>query len=332
MKNIKFSIIMLVYNTKEEYLRYAISSVLNQEYDNFELIIVDDGSNKETKDILKDYEKNCIIHHQDNMGMSASRLEGLKLVHGDYVMFVDSDDYINPKTCSIYNDIIQKYGSDIVMQDFVKFTGGIDNILSQNDFFKEGIVEKQEVLRQLCLLHTNGTCGRAVKKQLFEGMAQSIDTSFTAVGEDVQQSTYVLLKANSFYYTKERIYYYRIVLEHRAYYDIKKVNDINFLTPVYKMLFSDNSHKELLSIFKTSVVNNVIFNAFRVCLWIKDRKQKYSLLDQIKKLEIISIINSIDEKISFVSSFLYFVFNKRLYFALNVLAKIYDLVYGMQKL
>lgn len=326
-----FSLIMLVYNTKEEYLRYALSSLLNQTYSNYEIVIVDDGSNKQTKEILNEYEDKCHIIHQKNMGMPASRIEGLKVAKGNYVMFVDSDDYIVPETLELFNSYIDKYNVDIVMQDFTKFSGSIDNILHKNSFFKDGLVDKNEVIRQLCLLHTNGTCGRAVKKELFGGMENSIDKSI-ATGEDVQQSAYVLSRGNSFYYTSKNIYYYRIVEEHRDYYGIKQVNDCDFLTPVYQTLFVKNdTFDSLLPTFKSSAINSVIYNGFRICLIAKNNKDRNELLNELNKLKINSIINSINSNISFPYNVLYWALNKKHYSLLAVFAKAYDLVGNVHK-
>lgn len=327
----RFSIIMLVYNTKEEYLRYAIESVLNQSFTDYEFIIIDDGSNDATKAILDDYKDRSIIKRQENIGMPGSRIEGLKLATGEYVIFVDSDDYINPDTLKIYDEIIAKYQVDVVLHDFVKFTGSIDNIIANPHYFSEGIQTKDEVLRQLCLMHTNGTCGRATKRSLFEGMEEHIDLSFQ-VGEDVQQSAYVLLRANSFYYTEEKIYLYRIVFEHREYYGIERINDCNFMTPVFNMVFKDDSLKHLLPIFKSSAQNSVVYNAFRICLFAESKKQKHALLKQLSELEINNIIQKIKPKSSFVSETLYFLFAKKHYLQIGILAKIYDKIYGMQKL
>lgn len=331
MEKVRFSIIMLVYNTKKEFLEYAISSVLNQTYKNYEFIVIDDGSNNETKELLANYENKASIIHQQNIGMPASRLVGLKHATGDYIIFVDSDDYIVPKTLEIYNDIICKYNSDVVMQDYTKFEGNIENIIKKNSFFKNGIVDKNEVIKQLCLLHTNGTCGRAVKRELFDDMENNIDTSFV-IGEDVQQSTHVVLKANSFYYVEDSIYYYRIVNEHRVYNDFTNLNDCNFLSPVYNMIFNNNQYQEFLSIFKNSAMNSITYNAFRICLWSSNIKQRNELLDKLNNLQIVKIIQSINKKASFISTTFFSLLTTRNYFVLSIFAKIYDIIYGMQKL
>ena len=97
----KFSVIITVYNTSVDYLCECINSVLYQEYDNIEIIIIDDGSTKqETLDTLEKYKngtdlkgKELIIQHKPNGGQGSARNAGLALSCGEYVLFLDNDDY-----------------------------------------------------------------------------------------------------------------------------------------------------------------------------------------------------------------------------------------------
>lgn len=86
------SVIMPTYNRKN-IIQKAITSVLNQSYTNFELIIIDDGSDDETYNLLKSLkdERICILHHEKNKGCSYSRNIGLKNAKGDIIMYLDSD-------------------------------------------------------------------------------------------------------------------------------------------------------------------------------------------------------------------------------------------------
>ena len=333
MNETRFSVITLIYNTKIEYIDFAIKSILNQDYDNYEIILIDDGSNDEVKQYISQYEDNpkFVIHHQENQGMVKSSMQGLRLAKGDYIVYVDFDDYIAPHTLKTCNDIITKYNVDVVMFNHVRFTDDINKVTELEDYFKEGIVEKQEVLRQLCMLHTNTAWCRTGKRQLYEGMEEYLNTELIN-GEDVQQSTYVLLRANSFYYSPEKLYYYRLLEEHRDYYDVKNMNDHNFLAPMYKMIFKDGQNEELLSTFKTSAANSLVYNAFRICLWIKDKKEKRELLDQLNDLETTKITASIKKDIPLVSKILYYLFTRKHYTLLSLAAKLYDLIYKMEKI
>lgn len=95
---IKLSIIVPIYGV-EQYLRKCVDSLLNQDIDNYEIILVDDGSPDACPQICDDYaavHENIRVVHRENGGLSAARNSGIEVAQGEYVMFVDSDDYIEP--------------------------------------------------------------------------------------------------------------------------------------------------------------------------------------------------------------------------------------------
>ena len=111
----KFSIIVPVYNV-EKYIRKCIDSILKQTYKNFEVIIVNDGSTDKSMDIVNEYtDKRLKIINQENKGLSAARNRGAGLASGDYIVFIDSDDYIEPQLLNM----IQK--STINSAEIIRF-------------------------------------------------------------------------------------------------------------------------------------------------------------------------------------------------------------------
>ena len=95
---IKLSIIVPIYGV-EQYLRKCVDSLLAQDIDNYEIILVDDGSPDSCPQICDDYaatHKNIRVVHRENGGLSAARNSGIEVAQGEYIMFVDSDDYIEP--------------------------------------------------------------------------------------------------------------------------------------------------------------------------------------------------------------------------------------------
>lgn len=95
--NAKVSVVIPVYNV-EKYLKQCLESVLNQTYKNLQVVLINDGSRDESGKICENYAQKdervkCI--HKENGGISAARNDGLKEIDGDYVLFVDSDDYID---------------------------------------------------------------------------------------------------------------------------------------------------------------------------------------------------------------------------------------------
>lgn len=112
----KLSVIVPVYNTKE-YLRRCLDSIINQTYDKIELIIIDDGSNDGSEIICDEYfhrYPNIKLIRTKNMGLVSARNAGVKVASGEYVTFVDSDDWIGNK---LYEEVINN------MQDKVDMLG-----------------------------------------------------------------------------------------------------------------------------------------------------------------------------------------------------------------
>lgn len=124
----KFSIIIPIYNA-EKYLVKCLESVVNQTYDNYELILVNDGSIDKSQRIIDKFSKkygNIISFSQKNSGQSAARNFALAKAKGDYVIFLDADDYLDLKLLEVLNDYLMKY-SDV---DVLRFQA---NIVDENN-------------------------------------------------------------------------------------------------------------------------------------------------------------------------------------------------------
>ena len=112
----KFSIIVPVYNV-EKYLEKCLKSIQNQTYDNFEVIIVNDGSTDKSSDIILNFIKGKTrfkYYQKENGGLSDARNFGLQYITGDYLLFVDSDDYVNKKLLETLNYELTKNKVDII--------------------------------------------------------------------------------------------------------------------------------------------------------------------------------------------------------------------------
>ena len=118
----KVSIVIPVYNV-EKLLDRCIKSLLNQTYKDYELIFIDDGSKDNSLKILEKYKQNKKIKilTQKNNGPAITRNRGIKLAKGEYIMFVDSDDYVSP--CII--EVLLK-GVSAEKCQIAALTGGVD--------------------------------------------------------------------------------------------------------------------------------------------------------------------------------------------------------------
>ena len=112
----KISVIVPVYKA-ERYLERCLDSLLSQSHKELEIILIDDGSPDRSGAICDSYaarDSRILVIHQENGGPSAARNAGLERVSGEYVTFVDSDDYIEPDYCEYLLSLAVKHGADIV--------------------------------------------------------------------------------------------------------------------------------------------------------------------------------------------------------------------------
>ena len=119
----KISIILPVYNV-EKYLKQCLDSIINQTFTDFECICVNDGSTDSSLKILQQYaskDNRFKIINQENKGLSESRNIGLSVAIGDYILFIDSDDFIDNNFCEVlYMDTI-KYKAELVFGGIYKY-------------------------------------------------------------------------------------------------------------------------------------------------------------------------------------------------------------------
>ena len=126
------SVILPVYNG-ERYIKNAIESVLNQSLSDFELIIVNDGSTDDTLKIISSFDDERIrLINQTNKGPGAARNSALEMACGDYIMFLDSDDWFCGDALQIAYDEISSKNTDISIFQIIKYD---DGVYSENDWF-----------------------------------------------------------------------------------------------------------------------------------------------------------------------------------------------------
>lgn len=145
------SIIVPVYNISK-YLPRCIDSILGQTFTDFELLLIDDGSKDNSGKICDEYavkDSRVRVFHKKNGGVSSARNLGLENAKGDYVMFVDSDDYMLPTMCELMLQTIENKNADLVVCGTTETGGGFWRPRFDEDFSKEQLKE-----RFISLLHT----------------------------------------------------------------------------------------------------------------------------------------------------------------------------------
>lgn len=129
------SIVIPTYNTGE-YIQYTLESVFKQTYEDFEVIVVDDGSTDDTKEVLQVYMERIRYIYQENSGRSEARNTGIKAAKGKYVAFLDSDDLWTPGKLETQIDILEKnHDIDFLFGDKQRFSN--DGRIIIHSMFKE---------------------------------------------------------------------------------------------------------------------------------------------------------------------------------------------------
>ncbi|MDU1538690.1 MAG: glycosyltransferase [Paeniclostridium sordellii] len=148
-KDIKVSIILPVYNV-EKYLRECLESAINQTLDSIELIAVNDGSTDDSLKILEEYKKNYGIKiiTQENKGLSEARNSGLREAKGEYVYFLDSDDYIDLDSMSYCYNKAKENKLDIINFDALSFKDDKNSKVNlDEDYDRSNMIDSDKVYK-----------------------------------------------------------------------------------------------------------------------------------------------------------------------------------------
>jgi glycosyltransferase involved in cell wall biosynthesis len=206
---VSLSIIVPIYNV-EKYLEKCIKTILSQTYKDFELILVDDGSPDKCGIICDEYLKldNRIrVVHKKNGGLSSARNAGLKIATGEYVAFVDSDDWIEKNMYKKLYREAKKNNGDIVQCKFLKVNEEYTQI-NNNKIGNINIINNLEALNNLYnerYIETVVTWNKIYRRCLFD----NIIFPEGKIHEDEFTTHKLLYKANKVVLIDEELYYYR---------------------------------------------------------------------------------------------------------------------------
>lgn len=209
MESKLISIIVPVYNV-DRYLDKCVKSIFNQTYKNLEIILVDDGSSDKSPEMCDRYaalDKRVNVIHQKNGGLADARNRGLEVSNGEYVIFVDSDDYINENMCEVISEYINDY-PDVIVTDGIAVGCHIN--LSHPHLQIGYLYNGKEYLKE-CL--TGGNLAMEVWLNVYKRsflIQNRLKFKTGILHEDEQFTPRVLLKAERVVYTGTAHYHYII--------------------------------------------------------------------------------------------------------------------------
>ncbi len=206
---IRLSIIVITYNV-EDYIEDCLQSIVEQSNEYCEVIVVDDGSTDGTISIIEKFRKYGIdFYSKQNGGPSSARNYGINKAKGDYLMFVDGDDYICPDSIRIINESINKYKSDIIQFKMSQYYGKKKKTIQSVDLpdLKNSTV--CDALRELNKkgLVSVSPCDKIVRRNLIIDNNAFFEENL--LSEDVHWSLTLYRKTNTYSAVNRTIYVYR---------------------------------------------------------------------------------------------------------------------------
>ena len=199
------SVIVPVYNV-EKYLNKCIKSILNQSYTEYEIILVDDGSTDSSGEICDKYSFNSKVKviHKENGGLSDARNVGIDLAKGDFITFVDSDDWVDSDYLKILINTQILFNSDIVISGLIDYFGN-ENIKPEYSNFSINL-SKEECFKKILLqddIDVNATA-KLYRKSLFSKIRYVKGQLY----EDINIIDKIIENADNITYTKYKGYFY----------------------------------------------------------------------------------------------------------------------------
>ena len=286
MKQNKYSIIVPVYNG-EKYLDRCIDSIINQKYRNIELILVNDGSIDNSSDICKKYARyddRIIYIEQKNLGVSYARNKGIEEATGDYITFVDCDDYIDKDTLKILNMKIEKEKCDIIKYGYVKESKFVKKAYNFSIETNIKIIQKEyneKVFPYIFKTYDLSNIWNAIyKKEVISDLRFDENLKY---GEDFKFMIQALLESKSLYIYSECLYHY--VYNSNSVINSKNIDSnrqrlidvINCCLDIQKKL---NSYIDIQEEFDKRIKNSIMV----FCAEIANKNSYNNYIEKLKSI------------------------------------------------
>lgn len=295
--NIKYSFIVPVYNT-EKYLKKCLDSLVNQTYKDFEIIIVNDGSTDNSINIINEYSKkykNIKVINQKNGGLSHARNEGVKNANGKYILFVDSDDYVETE---LLNEVEQKIdGLDLLRFQVVIEDEEYNNIKTyeEKEFSSLNGYEAIKIISNYFFVEP--ACFYVYNKDFY--LKNKFKFTKNVYHEDFGLIPYVIYKANKVSSINYIGYHYiqrsGSIMNNEDYNKtLKKAYDMLELYKDLRAKRINNSKENKDDYFLSYISNCTIVKAKSL-----NKKDQKDYLNELKKINVYDdvLINTISRKI-----------------------------------
>lgn len=206
----KVSVIIPVYNV-EKYLRRCLDSVVNQTYKDIEVILVNDGSPDNSKEICEEYVakySNIQLINQKNAGLGAARNTGLQYITGNAVTFVDSDDWLELDAIEYYVASMKKSDADIVVTQMIRKKEYFSNEGTNGTTIKEEVLNQEQFAKKYFKIDGNNieyyACAKLYKREIVREVKYPVGL----FAEDVPAAFGYIIRSQKIFYSTKVTYNY----------------------------------------------------------------------------------------------------------------------------
>ncbi|WP_278933440.1 glycosyltransferase family 2 protein [Megamonas funiformis] len=299
----KVSIVIPVYNT-EKYLVRCLESIINQTYKNLEIILVDDGSKDNSREICIEYankDKRIVLIQKDNEGQAVARNVGINKSNGLLIMFVDSDDWLDLNCIEIcVSRIINNKNIDGVIFPYIREFENIskkNNFLGRKEFIISGKEMKEKIYRKLfgpikkekahpdAMNDLNPPWGKLYWKRLLNDI-RFTNTNIIGTAEDCFFNIEVFYNMNSIIYVPNVYYHYNKINQSSVVHLYNKnliITRKNFHKYVKKFILDKKLDKEYINALNNRIIFNILDLSRNVMNSNESLWKKYFLLRDILK-------------------------------------------------
>ena len=254
----KISIIIPVYNS-EVYLKRCIDSVLNQTYQNIEVILINDGSIDQSREICDSYKENrkVKVKHIKNSGAGGARNIGLKLATGDYISFVDSDDWIHPEMLKVMLSVLKRNNVQLVECDLIKVDSVLENSNIGNNY-RIILESRMDTLKRIIKNQRFSVVIRLYKKELLN----NIFFIENIMSEDVYFTYRVISKINALARIPLALYYYYYNAQSvtKQPYSLKQLDTLDSALYIQTEVLQNENDLKLIEITRKFMLEILLYN------------------------------------------------------------------------
>lgn len=247
----RISVIIPVYNV-QDYLCQCVDSVLQQTYPWIEIILVNDGSTDKSGKICDEFQRynsNIVVIHKENGGLSDARNVGYASSTGDYIFFLDSDDWIEKDTLKTLYELVQSRNTDIAVANY--WYQYCDHKVAANTLEQDVVLNKNEAMEVLLqnTLIKNFAWGKLYRRKLLEGLKFPVGKLF----EDVYWTHLVFDRATRVVVSEQELVHYRQRNDSISYqFDVKKIDILQGY--MERRIFIERFYSQFVSIVDENIM------------------------------------------------------------------------------